>query len=415
MPARSRPAFALRLLLAVVVAVSWLAVPAQAAEPLSTDAVGGVRVADDPSLGASAPGVTMPSGVLWTTDGRPLWERDPGAVRAMASTTKIMTALVALKYGDLDEEVVVSERAARVGEAGVALAAGQRIPLRTLVEAVLVRSGNDAAFALAEHVAGSVEAFVDLMNEEAASLGLEDTHYANPHGLDEQGHHTSARDLAALSAVAMADERFAAIVTMPTVTVTGRSGPKTYENSNKLLGSYDGATGVKTGWTNRAGYCVVASAERDDIGLIAVVLGGTSEDDRFVQARELLDWGFEHYVMTEVSSAEETAAVVPVSDYLDRTVAAVVSGTVAVPVFDYDGVVTSRVDVVQQVEAPVEAGQRMGTLVVTQGERLLAQVPIVAAESVPEPEPLEAIGIWFTRLWRTVFGGELVAAPVPVM
>ena len=415
MPARTRPAFALRSLFAVVVAVSLVVTPAQALEPQPADIIGGVRIEDDPARGASAPAVAMPSGVLWTTDGRQLWERDPAAVRAMASTTKIMTALVALKHGDLDDEVLVSERAARVGEAGVALAAGQRVPLRTLVEAVLVRSGNDAAFALAEHIAGSVEAFVEMMNEEAASLGLEDTHYANPHGLDEQGHHTSARDLAALSAVAMADERFASIVTMPTVTVTGRSGPKTYDNSNKLLGTYDGATGVKTGWTSRAGYCVVASAERGEIGLIAVVLGGVAEDDRFEQARELLDWGFGHYVMTEVSSAEETAAIIPVSDYLDRTVAAVVAETVTVPVFDYDGTVTSRVDVDPQVGAPVEAGQRLGTLVVTQGERLLAQVPVVAAEGVPEPDVLEVIGIWFTRLWRTVFGGELVATPVPVM
>ena len=401
---------------AVVLACLLTVVPFAYASDASRDIIGGRTVGSDAARAESAPRVAMPSGVLWTGDGRALWERDPHAERAMASTTKIMTALVVLESADLADTVVVSAAAARVGEAGVGLYAGQRITVGELLEAMLVRSGNDASVALAEHVAGSVDGFVGLMNDKARSLGLEQTAFTNPHGLDAAGHHTSAADLATLSAIAMADERFASAVRIPRVTLTRADGTRvTYENSNKLLTDYAGATGVKTGWTSKAGYCVVASAERNGISLLAVVLGGTSEDDRFDQAKTLFDWAYAHYAMTAVSSAEETAALVAVSDYLDTTVAAVVAESVTVPVFDLDGDLSARVDALPEVDAPVVVGQRLGTLTVMQGERLLAQVPLVAAHDVPAPDLWEGAGIWFTRLWRSVFGGQMVAAPVAVM
>lgn len=377
--------------------------------------IGGSSLIGDPTLSAVAPGVGMPAGVLRTTDGRTLWERDGDVERAMASTTKVMTALVVLDNAELTDLVTVSADAAAVGEAEVGLVAGETYTVQQLLEAMLVHSGNDAAFALAEHVAGDEAAFVALMNEKAVQLGLAHTAYTNPHGLDEAGHYTSAADLATLSTVAMADPRFAAIVSMPKVEVRAGGVAKSFESSNKLLGTYSGANGIKTGWTNDAGYCLVASAQRGTVGFIAVVLGTTSENDRFEQARTLLDWGFMHYAETPVASKDATAALVPVSDYLDRTVTARVAEDATVPVFDLDGEVVTRVDMVTEVDAPVEAGQRLGTLTVVQGERLLAQVPIVAESSVPAPDAWEAIGIWFTRLWRRVFGGELQAPAVSVM
>jgi D-alanyl-D-alanine carboxypeptidase len=333
----------------------------------------------------------------------------------MASTTKIMTALVVLDRANLADTVTVSARGASVGEATADLAPGQTMTVQQLLEAMLVRSGNDAAFVLAEYVSGDVGSFVTLMNEKAAELGLSHTSFANPHGLDAEGHHTSAADLATLSVVAMADPRFASIVSMPSVSIASGGQRTTYESSNKLLGSYEGATGVKTGWTSDAGYCLVASARRGEIGFLGVVLGGKSEEDRFAQARELLDWGYEHYRMTPVATAEATAGLIPVTDYLDRTVAAVVAADAAVPVFDLDGEVVTRLDMLPEVDAPVTAGQRLGTLTVVQGSRLLAQVPVVASADVPPPEGWDVIGIWFTRLWRTVFGGQRQAAAVPVM
>lgn len=380
------------------------------------ETVGHTTIAQDPTLREVAPEVAMPSGILRTMDGRTLWSRDSGSERAMASTTKIMTALVVLEHAELTDIVTVSRDAAGVGEAEIDLRPGQEITVGMLLEGMLVRSGNDAAIALAEHVGGSLDGFVAMMNQKAADLGLAHSSFANPHGLDEPGHYSSAEDLATLSILAMSDPRFAGMVSQPSVMVDdGQGGAKRYESSNKLLGTYDGACGVKTGWTNRAGYCLVASAERGDIGLVAVVLGTGSEDERFDEARVLLDWGYEHYRPIEVATAETTASLVPVTDYLDRTVPAVVGESVTVPVFDLDGDVSASADVVHEVEAPVSAGQRLGTLTVRQGERLLAQVPIVAARDVAAPDAWERIEIWFTRIWRSVFGGQLQAPAVPLV
>lgn len=380
------------------------------------ETVGYATIAEDPTLRDVAPDVSMPSGILRTMDGRTLWSRDPDAERAMASTTKIMTALVVLEHAELTDVVTVSGEAADVGEAEVDLRPGQEVTVEMLLEGMLVRSGNDAAIALAEHVGGSVDGFVAMMNQKAADLGLVHSSFANPHGLDEPGHYSSAEDLATLSTLAMSDPRFARMVSQQSVMVDdGQGGAKRFESSNKLLGTYEGACGVKTGWTNDAGYCLVASAERDGIGLVAVVLGTDSGDERFDEAGALLDWGYEHYRPTEVATAETTAALVPVTDYLDRTVPAVVGESVTVPVFDLDGEVSASADVVPEVDAPVSAGQRLGTLTVRQGERLLAQVPIVAARDVAAPDIWERAGIWFTRMWRSVFGGQSQAPAVPLL
>lgn len=382
---------------------------------MSLESVGGVSIAEDSALAAEAPDVRMPAGILRTDDGRTLWEREPHQQRAMASITKAMTALVVLDEAELTETVTIGARAAAVSESGVDLVAGERFTVEQLLEAMLIPSANDAASALAEHVAGGEAEFVALMNEKAAALGLAHTVFTNPHGLDEPGHYTCAGDIATLMSVAMADPRFAAIVAKPGITWRSGGVSKVHENSNKMLGEYGGMLGGKTGWTNRAGYSVVLSARRQEIGLSVVVLGGTSEDDRFVQARKLLDWGFSHYKMTRIASAETTAGLVPVTDYLDLTVPARVAEDAAVPVFDLDGDVSARLDLVSEVDAPVVAGDRLGTLTVVQGTRLLAQVPVVAAADVPRPGLWDTVGVWFARAWRTMFGGKLQADPVRVM
>lgn len=396
--------------------VALFAAPASAGEPGVADRIGRLSVADSPDLADAGPAVSMPAGVLWTGDGRPLWERNADAERAMASTTKIMTAVVVLDEVSPDDTVVVSARAVTVGESEVDLVAGQRVTVRELLEAMLVHSGNDAAFALAEHVSGSTDEFVKLMNAKAKTLGMTHTSFANPHGLDAANHYTSAHDLGVLSVNAMSDPVFAEIVGEEQIVFRAATGAgATFENSNALLKTYSGATGIKTGWTNKAGYCVVASAERGPIELVAVVLGTKSEKDRFEQAAELLDWGFAHYAVRQLSSAEETAALVAVTDYLDVTIPAVVAETTSTPIFDLEGALVSRIDVLPEIEAPVAAGDRLGTLTVLQGDVVLAQVPIVAAHDVREPDVLRAIGIWFTRVWRSVFGGQLKAASVAVM
>jgi D-alanyl-D-alanine carboxypeptidase (penicillin-binding protein 5/6) len=204
----------------------------------------------------------------------------------------------------------------------------------------------------------------------------------------------------------MSNDEFRRIVGLEETTIDGGKGKRTLESSNLLLGRYEGATGVKTGWTGRAGYCLVATAERAPSELTAIVLGAENESTRFEQAEELLDWGFANYTTPVHASAAETLAVVPVADYLDVTVDAVVEEDLVAAVFAPDGEVARDLKMPESVDAPVAAGQRLGTLTITQGGRLVAQVPVVAAHAVERPGFFERIGIAFTRLWRWVSGGE---------
>jgi D-alanyl-D-alanine carboxypeptidase (penicillin-binding protein 5/6) len=376
------------------------------------DIVGDARVSElSAEIAAKAPDIGAAAGVLMTEDGRILWARDADLERAMASTTKIMTAIVALENGSLDEQVVITRRAARIGESAARLEEGATYPLGTLLEAMLVKSGNDASVAVAEHVGGSVEGFVAMMNDKASQLGLEHTSFANPHGLDAEGHHTSAADLATLARYAMSNDEFRRMVALEEIVIDGEDGPQELENSNLLIGTVEGATGVKTGWTSRAGYCLVGSAERQDAELFAVILGTADEMDRFQQAGLLLEWGFVHYAEQHLADTGEVLAKVRVADYLDRSVEAVVGAPANLPVFDLSGEVTRTVSVPESVDAPIARGDRLGTLSIVQGDRLLAQVPLIAVTDVRRPTLPERVWIAIVRMWRSAFGGDVQPEP----
>lgn len=410
MHARMVRAFALMLVAALVAPL------AAAGDVRPTDVLGEVAVSSAAELESVAPDVTLASGILETAEGEVLWARDGDAERAMASTTKIMTAIVVLDSGvDLEKIVSVPSEATKVGESGVSLTTGQKLSIRQLLEAMLVHSGNDAAFTLAIRTSGTLDAFTAAMNAKAEELNLQHSHFTNPHGLDEPGHHTSAADLATMARYAMDNDDFRDMVGQTEVRIPTATGSRKFDASNLLIGSFTGATGVKTGWTNDAGYCLVASAERGGIELFAVILGTKSEGARFVQAKRLLEWGFKHYTVKQVTSAETTAALVAVTDYLDRTVPAVVAESTSTPVYDVRGEISLKADVTGEIAAPIIEGQRLGTLTVEQGGRLLAQVPIVAAESVAVPTFWEGFKIGVVRLWRKTFGGVLQAAPVTVL
>ena len=219
----------------------------------------------------------------------------PDERRSVASTTKIMTGLLALERGDFDEVVTISQRAADTGEREIGLVPGEQVTLGALVKAALIHSGNDAATAIAEHIGGSVEGFVNMMNQRAGELGLRNTSFANPHGLDAPAHYSSARDMLNLAREAMQHREFRDIVRSRIVVFpeapdgTKRIGTAT----NLLLDEYEGATGIKTGFTFQALLTFVASAERQDRGLYAVVLGSEGSRAHLSDARRLLDYGFE--------------------------------------------------------------------------------------------------------------------------
>jgi D-alanyl-D-alanine carboxypeptidase (penicillin-binding protein 5/6) len=411
-PSRARPAW--RHFAAAVLSLALLlpASPATA-ERLGTDTVGEARLSQVSALRVPAPDIVAPAGILTTPEGRVLWARNEHERRAMASTTKIMTALVVLERARLSDPVAVPKAAEEVAQSPVNLTAGETHTVRQMLEVMLVESANDAAYSLAEKVGGSQAGFAALMNAEAEKLGLKDTHFTNPHGLDQPGHYTSAYDLAALSRYAMKDPEFRRIVKLRSVMVPGPRGERrVFRTTDELLGSYDGMQGIKTGFTDDAGYCLSSAAQRGGVELYGVILGTRSEKARFRQSARLLDWGFTHYRATEVVAKGVRVGTVPVRDWLDKDIVArVAEGTSAV-VFDLAGPVTRKYALEPGVDAPVRAGQPIGTVSAYQGGKLLATMPVVAAGDMAAPGLWERVKIWSVRSWRAVFGPKELRAAV---
>lgn len=354
------------------------------------------------------PDVSVKAGILVEANGQVLWARAPDQRRAMASITKIMTALVALEESDLDDMVTVRSDVTAPGESTAGLRPGQKLPMRELLEGLLVKSGNDAAVAIAEHVAGSEESFVAKMNAKAKELGLKGTRFTNSHGLDEPGHHTTADDLQRLAREAMKNREFRRIVGMREAKVAGHAVTST----NVLLGSYPGAIGIKTGFTDDAGHSVVAAAERGNFELYAVVLGAPTEKQRFVDARTLLDWGFAHDRPASLVSKGAYLGTVPVLDYIDTSVGAVTASEPTATIFDLRGPVKRTVKLDDGIDAPVKAGTRLGVARFVQDGKKVGEVELVAARDVPAPTLFERIGIAVTRGWRFVFGPRVQPKPV---
>ena len=387
------------LTVAVIVAVGPVSAPGSVQQG---DMVAGERYGALKVPVAAMPDVTMRAGILVADDGQVIWERNADDPRAMASITKIMTAIVALENAELDEVVTVPELSSTVGESSADLVEGEKTTVGRLIEGLLIKSGNDAGVALAVHVGGSVENFVEMMNARAAELGMRDTHFTNPHGLDADGHHSSAHDIAIMARYAMSIPAFRdTVIKKEYVHGTGARAKK-YESTNLLLFQYVGTTGVKTGWTDNAGYCVVSSAKRDGLELYAVVLGTDGEMVRFREARELLDFGFAHYRPQQIAVGNTVVGEAVISDYLDKTVPVAVGEDRTLRVLDVTGPITKSYEI-PEVAAPVKAGDRVGAVTYVQGGRLIATVPLVSTESVGKPfillRPYYALAKW----WRATF------------
>lgn len=238
-----------------------------------------------------------PSYLLVDPDsGEIIYGRNIHAIRAPASLTKIMSALLAIEHGDLDEPVLISRTADSEPGASLGITEGERVPLGDLAHAMLVRSGNDAAVAIAEHIGGSVEGFCDLMNRRADELGMRDSCFTNPNGMPDDSHHSSAFDLALLAREAVTHPEFREWVADPEIHFDrfGDREDVTFEATNQLLEMYPLCNGIKTGFTNAAGWCLVGSATYRGKTLIAVVLG-CERDEQWRQAIELFDYGFSLY------------------------------------------------------------------------------------------------------------------------
>lgn len=240
--------------------------------------------------------------------GRVLYEKNAHSRRSIASTTKIMTAIVAIEKGNLNDVVKVSKRAANIRGSTINLRAGEELTLNELLYGLMLRSGNDAAIAIAEHIGGSVEEFAILMNEKAQQLGLKNTQFKTPHGLDAPGHYSTAYELAQITRYALNNPTFSKIVGTQNTSITGRS----LHTTNEMLGAYSGADGVKTGYTGQAGRCLVTSVTRNKMRFISVVLNCSSRSVRAQSSKAILDYAFNNYSLCSLLEDSKSLGTLPV-------------------------------------------------------------------------------------------------------
>ncbi len=318
--------------------------------------------------------------VVSSVDGRTLAARDADTPRPMASITKLMTVLVALEHLSLDDEVVVPAAAARIGESSLGLRTGERLSVRDLVAGALVPSANDAATALAIAAAGSVPRFVEWMNQKATDLGLTGTRYRNPHGLDEPGHASTARDTAELLRIALRNPVIRRYAGMAEATL---STGQVVESTDSLLSSVPGLVAGKTGHTGLAGWSQVAFARADGIGVTAAVLGEQTESRRDSDLAALLQFGLSSYRPSRVVDPSRTYAAVPVG--WGKAPIRLVAPRAIVRPAPLDRPLVERVVAPAVAALPVRAGQRLGTLIVTDDRRVVARSPLVASRSLADP------------------------------
>ncbi len=333
--------------------------------------------------------ISAPSAVLMDSlTGKMLYGKNPHEVRACASVTKVMTldlVMEALDSGKIKwtDEVTASQHAASMGGSDIWLEPGETMTVDEMVKATVVASANDAAVALAEFVSGSEEEFVARMNEKAKQLGMKETVFKNCNGLDEDGHVTSAYDVALMSRDLL---KHRSILKYTGIWIDELRGGKTQlVNTNKLLRSYKGITGLKTGTTSKAGSCITATAERDGLELIAVVLGSPGGKQRFSDAAKLLDSGFANYSVYSPAVPQDAAAELPVTGGIKNTLRTradvkekylIKKGT--------EKEISSRVVLPESIAAPVDEGDKVGEIIYEKGGEKLAVCPVTAAESVRE-------------------------------
>lgn len=436
---RARAALAAALALAIG---SALAPGAASADVRKTDVIMGQTVEQRDIPAYSCPSIDAQYATLIDGDGTVYFGRSPDVATHIASITKIMTAIVALEHGSLEQEVVVSEAAAAIGESSAGLMAGDKMTLLAALNGMLIPSGNDAALAIAETLGASMatggqaptDAFVAAMNQEAAKLGMADSLFANPHGLDDGEFdaemRSTAADVAVMCRYAMGFDTLADIVAQKSVTIEvdrgGEAVPVELQSTDELIGVYEGACGIKTGTTDAAGPSFAGACKRDAGTLYAVVLASTSEQQRFVDAQALYNWYYDNLVDYPLAHSDEKAtmevdgqerempvvAEVSAAAWPDRTVKATFADPdQSVEVFSLRGNVSQAFEL----DAPaggIRAGDRLGRALFYQANELVAEAEVVACEDVPAPGLIENVGIAWDRFWDSIAGRPTAAESI---
>lgn len=344
--------------------------------------------------------ITAPSAILIEAEtGKVLYEKDCHQIRACASITKVMTMILVMEAIDsgklhMSDNIAASAHAASMGGSDIWLEEGEVMSVHDLIKATMVASANDAAVVLAEEVSGSEDAFVAKMNEKAKALGMKDTTFKNCNGLDEEGHLTSAYDVSLMSRELIKHKE---IFEFTNIWMDYLRGGKTQiVNTNKLLKSYKGITGLKTGTTSQAGSCISATAERSGLTLIAVVLGSASGKERFTDAASLLDYGFANYCIYTPSFNEDIPEInVKNGMQSNLKAAANISGSFVIEK-GKEKDITCKLDVLDEVTAPVNKGDKVGTLTFYMGKAKLKEYPVLAEHIVDKMD----FGSVFSLLFR---------------
>lgn len=315
----------------------------------------------------------------------------------MASTTKIMTALLAIEEGDLSSRVLVDDEDVGIEGSSLYLKPGDELSLKDLVYSLLLQSANDAACVIAKYISGSCEGFVELMNKRAGELGLSDTSFANPHGLDDEEHYTTARDLAILASTAMSNKTFESIASTYRYSFYVCGKKRTVVNHNKLLNRYEGAIGVKTGYTKRSGRCLVSSAERDGVTLICVTLDAP---DDWRDHTMLLDEGFQSFESVDPASLSDLHFEIPVINTKGKSsITAIADLPESFKLIKLKGSENLRacVDLDQFIVAPISTGDKVGEITYMTGDEEYGRIDIIAAEEAEEAKRHNIFDFIFRR------------------
>lgn len=328
--------------------------------------------------------------VINTLTGEVAYEHNAHQIRPMASTTKIMTAICAIENGDLNDMVKVHPKAVGVEGSSMYLAHGEVISLKDLLYGLMLSSGNDAAVAIAMHISGSVDAFAELMNKTAVKIGVKNTSFKNPNGLDDENHYTTAHDLALITRYGMNIPEFAEIVGTDTIKVPWheRTYPRVLKNHNKLLNMYEGANGVKTGFTKKSGRCLVSSAKRDGLDFIAVTLNAPND---WNDHKILLDYAFGSYESNEILKKDQYLKTVNVINGNVERITVKSKDSFFIPVKKGASAdITLKYNIPDSIYAPVGFGDVLGTIDIYLGEEKVGSIEGVSfgSASYVEPETL---------------------------
>ena len=338
--------------------------------------------------------------------GNILYESNPDERLPIASVTKVMTMLLIMEAVDsgkisLDDMVTVSENAMSYGGSTMFLETGEQLTVNDMLKGIAVASANDGCVAMAEHLAGSESAFVDMMNEKAKELGMENTHFMNTNGLDEDDHYSSARDVAIMSRELMNHETIFNYTSIWMDTLRG--GKFQLANTNKLIRFYDGANGLKTGSTSKALCCLSAAAKRNDMQLIAVVLGAPTSAERFASAKSLLDYGFANYAVNTQITAGDEVQKIAVEKGVDKEVGVVAGDSCSTLVKKgQEDNITKEIKIDETITAPIEAGQKIGTMTISRDGEVIADIDLNASSAVEK----KGIGLIIKDFFATIFFGS---------